>query len=155
MIIGYARASRSEDVSVLDEQVGKLKAAGAREVFCERRWADDDRKELERAIGHLRPEDVLAVTEPHRLARTPADFLVLEKELSGRDIGVLVLSVGGAQLDSRRPNGQHLLSLIGALLDWEQKTRTELHRERAIDRSSDKTSPTRQQRPGPRATAIR
>ena len=154
MIIGYARASRAEDLSVLDEQVRKLRAAGAREIFCERCWAEDDRNELEKAIRHLRPEDVLAVTEPHRLARTPADFLVLEKELGERDIGVLILSMAGGQLDSRRPNGQRLLSLIEDLLDWDQQTRAEVHRERIIDRSSGKASPTHQRRQRSRATAV-
>jgi hypothetical protein len=48
---------------------------------------------------------VLTVTKPDRLARSTAELLSIEADLSKRGIG-LVLSMGGERLDTRNPTSK-------------------------------------------------
>jgi len=49
----------------------------------------------------MREGDVLTVTKPDRLARSTAELLSIEADLSKRGIGLVVLSMGGERLDTR------------------------------------------------------
>jgi hypothetical protein len=50
---------------------------------------------LAECLAFLREGDVLTVTEPDRLARSTAELLSIEADLSKRGIGLVVLSMGG------------------------------------------------------------
>jgi Resolvase, N terminal domain len=45
---------------------------------------------------------VLTVTKPDRLARSTAELLSIEADLTKRGIGLVVLSMGGERLDTQR-----------------------------------------------------
>jgi DNA invertase Pin-like site-specific DNA recombinase len=47
-------------------------------------------------LACLRGGDVLMVTKPDRLARSTAELLAIEVDLSKRGVGLVVLSMGGA-----------------------------------------------------------
>ena len=46
---------------------------------------------------------MLTVTKPGRLARSAAELLSIEADLSKRGIGLVILSMGGERLDARNP----------------------------------------------------
>ena len=59
------------------------------------------RTKLAECLSFLRDDDVLTVTKPDRLARSTAELLAIEADLSKRGIGLVVLSMGGERLDTR------------------------------------------------------
>jgi Resolvase, N terminal domain len=61
---------------------------------------------LAECLAFLREGDVLTVTKPDRLARSTAELLAIEADLSKRGIGLVVLSMGGERLDTRNPTSK-------------------------------------------------
>jgi DNA invertase Pin-like site-specific DNA recombinase len=77
----------------------------------------------------MREGDALVVTKPDWLARSTADLLAIERDLSRRGIGLLVLSMGGERLDTRNPTSKLMLTILGGVATWERKITLERQRE--------------------------
>jgi hypothetical protein len=73
--------------------------------------------------------DALIVTKPDRLARSTADLLAIEADLSRRGIGLLVLSMDGERLDTRNPTSKLRLTILGGVATWEREIMLERQRE--------------------------
>jgi DNA invertase Pin-like site-specific DNA recombinase len=80
-------------------------------------------------LSFLRAGDVLAVTKPDRLARSTAELLAIEVDLSKRDIGMIVLSMGGERLDTRNPTSKLMLTILAGVATWEREIMLERQRE--------------------------
>ena len=98
MIVGYARTSTTDQAAGLAAQEHDLTAVGA-----ERISASPSGSSSPSASALLRDGDVLTVTKPGRLARSAAELLSIEADLSKRGIGLVILSMGGERLDARNP----------------------------------------------------
>lgn len=129
MIVGYARTSTTDQTAGLEAQERDLRAAGAERVFAEQRSSVAERPALAEAVAFLRPGDTLAVTKPDRLARSTADLLAIEADLSRRGIGLLVLSMGGTALDTRNPTSKLMLTILAGVAAWEREIMLERQRE--------------------------
>jgi DNA invertase Pin-like site-specific DNA recombinase len=103
MLVGYARTSTTDQQAGLEAQERDLRAAGAEKVFSEQVSSVAPRAALKACLEFLREGDALAVTRPDRLARSTAELLAIEADLSKREIGLVVLSMGGENLDTRNP----------------------------------------------------
>jgi hypothetical protein len=99
MNVGYARTSTTDQAAGLAAQERDLKAAGAERVFAEQVSSMAQRTKLADCLSFLRDGDVLTVTKPDRLARSTAELLAIEADLSRRGIGLVILSMGGERLD--------------------------------------------------------
>jgi DNA invertase Pin-like site-specific DNA recombinase len=106
MLVGYARTSTSDQTAGLDAQQRDLKAAGCERVFSEKVSSVSARAKLAECLGFLRQGDVLIVTKPDRLARSTAELLTIEADLSKRGVHLIVLSMGGERLDTRNPKAE-------------------------------------------------
>jgi DNA invertase Pin-like site-specific DNA recombinase len=89
-----------------------LKAAGAEKVFSEQASSVVQRTKLTECLAFLRDGDVLTVTKPDRLARSTAELLSIEADLTKRGIGLVVLSMGGERLDTRKPTSKLMLTIL-------------------------------------------
>ena len=98
MNVGYARTSTSDQTAGLAAQERDLTAAGAERIFGEQVSSTAKRVKLAECLAFLRDGDVLTVTKPDRLARSTAELLSIEADLSKRGIGLVVLSMGGERL---------------------------------------------------------
>jgi putative DNA-invertase from lambdoid prophage Rac len=76
-----------------------------------------DRPEFSRLYGMLAPGDVLTVPDLSRLGRDVIDVLTVARELDTRGIGLVVLSVGGAQIDTRTALGKFFLQIMAAIAE--------------------------------------
>jgi predicted site-specific integrase-resolvase len=94
MIIGYGRTSTFDQAAGLAAQERDLKAAGATKLFTEQVSSVAQRARLAECLAFLRDGDVLMVTKPDRLARSTAELLAIETDLSKRGVGLVVLSIG-------------------------------------------------------------
>jgi DNA invertase Pin-like site-specific DNA recombinase len=129
MIIGYARTSTRDQIAGLEAQQRDLKAAGAERLFSELVSSVAQRDKLQAAIDFAREGDALMVTKPDRLARSTAELLAIEAHLSKRNIGLVILSMGGERLDTRNPTSKLMLTILAGVATWEREIMLERQRE--------------------------
>src|SRR3954453_13960767 len=129
MIIGYGRTSTTDQAAGLESQERDLKAAGATKVFTEQVSSVAQRAKLTECLAFLREGDVLMVTKPDRLARSTAELLAIEADLSKRGVGLVVLSMGGERLDTRNPTSKLMLTILAGVATWEREIMLERQRE--------------------------
>lgn len=129
MIVGYGRTSTADQTAGLAGQDRDLKAAGAEKVFLEQVSSVAQRARLAECLTFLREGDVLMVTKPDRLARSTAELLAIESDLSTRKIGLVILSMGGERLDTRNPTSKLMLTILAGVATWEREIMLERQRE--------------------------
>jgi DNA invertase Pin-like site-specific DNA recombinase len=129
MLIGYARTSTTDQTAGIEAQERDLKAAGAERLFSEQVSSIGQRARLAECLAYLRDGDALVVTKPDRLARSTAELLTIEADLSKRGIGLIVLSMGGAVLDTRNPTSKLMLTILAGVATWEREIMLERQRE--------------------------
>jgi DNA invertase Pin-like site-specific DNA recombinase len=129
MLIGYGRTSTVEQSAGLASQERDLRAAGAEKVFSEQVSSMVQRGALKACLEFVREGDVVVVTKPDRLARSTAELLTIEADLSKRGIGLVILSMGGERLDTRNPTSKLMLTILAGVATWEREIMLERQRE--------------------------
>ena len=129
MLVGYARTSTTDQIAGLEAQERDLRAAGCEKVFSEQVSSVAARKALNEALAFLRAGDVLMVSRPDRLARNTAELLGIVEDLKARDIGLVILSMGGERLDTRNPTATLMLTILAGVAAWERSVMLERQRE--------------------------
>jgi DNA invertase Pin-like site-specific DNA recombinase len=129
MIVGYARTSTTDQTAGLAAQERDLIGAGAERIFSEQVSSVASRVVLTECLGFLRKGDALVVTKPDRLARSTAELLSIEADLSKRGVGLVVLSMGGERLDTRNPTSKLMLTILAGVATWEREIMLERQRE--------------------------
>ena len=129
MFIGYARTSTTEQEAGLEAQRRDLAAAGCERTFHEQVSSIGKRDQLEAAISFARQGDTLVVTKPDRLARSVADMLAIMARLEAKGVALRVLSMGGAEVDTNTPTGRMMLTMLGAVAEFERALMLERQRE--------------------------
>jgi DNA invertase Pin-like site-specific DNA recombinase len=113
-------------------------AAGAEKVFSEQASSVAQRTKLNECLAFLRDGDVLTVTKPDRLARTTAELLSIEADLTKRGIGLVVLSMGGEKVDTRKPTSKLMLTILAGVATWEREIMLERQREGIAKAAGDR-----------------
>ncbi|MEX2461301.1 MAG: recombinase family protein [Paenibacillaceae bacterium] len=117
MIIGYARVSTIDQS--LDMQEDALNKAGCERIFTEKAsGANDDRKELQRALDSLRIGDKFVVYKLDRLARSTKKLIEVYEQLS--KLGVELVSICDG-LDTTTPTGRAMFKMIGVIAELERE----------------------------------
>ena len=129
MIVGYARTSTSDQAAGLAAQERELTAVGAERLYSEQVSSVAQRSRLDDCLSFLRDGDLLVVTKPDRLARSTAELLAIEADLSKRGIGLVILSMGGERLDTRNPTSKLMLTILAGVATWEREIMLERQRE--------------------------
>lgn len=122
MLVGYARTSTAEQEAGLEAQRRDLSATGCTRLFIEQVSSVAHRAELIAALGFVREGDTLVCTKLDRLARSTADLLRLVEELDRKGVGLRILDFGGGQIDTKSPSGRMLLTMFGAMAQFERET---------------------------------
>lgn len=127
-IVGYARVSTADQN--LDRQTDQLTTAGARRIFTDTiTGSTRDRPGLEATLSYLRAGDTLTVVSMDRLARSLRDLHTLVDELTTSGVQVQFLQEGQTYSDDPSPSSQLLLSMLGAVAEFERS----IIRERQAD----------------------
>jgi DNA invertase Pin-like site-specific DNA recombinase len=128
-LVGYARTSTVEQEAGQISQERDLRVAGCVRVYAERVSSIAKRGQLAAALDYAREGDVLVVTKPDRLARSVADLLSITAHLEGKGVALRVLSMGGSDMDTRTPTGRLMLTMLGAVAEFERALMLERQRE--------------------------
>lgn len=119
--IGYARTSTEEQSAGLEDQICELGQFGCDYIYREQMsGAKAARPELQKALVDCQPGDALVVTKPDRLARNTLDLLTIQRDLSDRGVGLVVLSMGGGRVDTRDATGKMMFTMFAAFATFER-----------------------------------
>lgn len=126
MLIGYARTSTTDQEASFEAQQAELKAAGCGRIYREQVSAvAKERPQLEKAIDHLRPGDALVVTKLDRLARSVEHMLAVVRRIEESEASLRILGLG---LDTGTPTGRLMLTMLGAVAEFERALMLERQR---------------------------
>lgn len=126
MLIGYARTSTVEQVAGFDAQVSALNTEGCERVYREQVSSVAERKELDDAINFARSGDTFVVTKLDRLARNTQHLLEIVQRLESKGVALKVLNLG---LDTSTPTGKLMLTMLGAVGQFEREIMLERQKE--------------------------
>lgn len=122
VIAGSARVSsreQSENSYALDQQIARLKAAGATEIFADvASGSKKSRQEFQRLIERIKAETIQEViaTRIDRIARSLPrlrEFAALCMEYG------VNLKILDQQIDLSTPHGKLMFNLLGSVAEWE------------------------------------
>ncbi len=130
MLIGYGRTSTLDQEAGLEAQESNLRTAGCEKLFIEQVSSVGKRQQLEAALDYVREGDILVVTKLDRLARSVTDLLTIVGRLEAKKVALRVLAMSGGQtLDTSTAIGKLMLSVIGAVGQFEREMMLERQRD--------------------------
>lgn len=129
MLIGYARTSTTDQSAGFDAQRDALTRAGCQKTFSEQVSAIGKRTQLEAALEWCRESDTLVVTKLDRLARSTTHLLALIEHLEKKGVSLRILDFAGSIIDSKSPQGRLMLTLFGAIAEFERALMLERQRD--------------------------
>lgn len=130
MLVGYARTSTTEQVAGLEAQKRDLAATGCTEkMFTEQVSSVAQRAQLAAALDFVREGDTLVVTRLDRLARSTADLLAIIDTLERKGVALRILDFGGQAVDTKSPSGKLIVTMFGAVAQFERELLLQRQRE--------------------------
>ena len=129
MLVGLARTSTVEQEAGLEAQVRDLKAYGCDEIYQEQVSSVGERIQLDAAIKSLRQGDKLVVTKLDRLARSVRHLGDLLETLEAKGAGLVILSMGGQQVDTTTATGKMMLNVMASVAQFEREMMLERQKE--------------------------
>jgi DNA invertase Pin-like site-specific DNA recombinase len=126
MIVGYARTSTVDQVAGFEAQLRDLAAAGCEKIFQEQVSSVAERIQLQAALEYVREGDIFVVAKLDRLARSVADLMSILQALERKRVGVRILNLG---MDTQTPTGKLMLTVLGAVAQFEREMMLERQRE--------------------------
>lgn len=116
-IVGYVRVSTTDQ-----NPARQLEAIGTVDrLFSEKISArTTDRPQLQAMLSYVRSGDLVRVKSPDRLARSTTDLLTLVNDLKDKDVQIQFIDQPALNTDS--PQGEFMLTILGAVAHLERAT---------------------------------
>jgi DNA invertase Pin-like site-specific DNA recombinase len=124
--VGYARTSTVEQKAGFEAQLRELQAAGCEKVFREQVSSVGQRLQLEAVLDFIREGDTLVVSKLDRLARSTQHLLGIVDRVKAKRAHLQILDLG---MDTSTATGKLLLTVIGAIGQFERELMLERQRE--------------------------
>lgn len=126
VLIGYARTSTIEQVAGFEDQKTKLVNAGCIEFYSEQiSSVAKERPEFDAMLRFARRGDTIVATKIDRLARNASSLLRLVELLGEKQVALRILD---PEIDTLKPMGKFLLTLLGGLAEMERTQMLERQR---------------------------
>lgn len=123
--IAYIRVSSIEQNE--ERQLESMKPYNIDKLFIEKASAKDTKRpELQTMLGYVREEDTIYIKDFSRLARSTKDLLELVETLEKKKVKLVSLK---ENLDTNTPTGKLMLTLIGAIYEFERANLLERQKE--------------------------
>jgi DNA invertase Pin-like site-specific DNA recombinase len=123
--VGYGRVS-TDDQS-LDVQMEQLREAGCTKIFAEKiSGAVERRPQLDALLDYVREDDAVVVCKLDRIARNTSHLLDIVDQLDKKQVAFRVLNIN---LDTGTPTGRLMLTMLGAIGEFERGLMLERQRD--------------------------
>ena len=123
MLIGYMRVSKADGSQSAQLQRDALIAAGVNQADLYEDQASgkrEDRPGLVACLKALRPGDTLVVWKLDRLGRDLRHLINTVHDMTGRGVGLKVLTGNGASIDTTTAAGKLVFGIFAALAEFER-----------------------------------
>ena len=125
MILGYVRVSTVEQNE--SRQMVTMEKYNVEKIFQEKVSAKDtNRPQLQELLDYAREGDTIIIHDFSRLARSTKDLLEIVELLEGK--GITLIS-SKENIDTSTPTGKLMLTMIGAINEFERTNMLERQRE--------------------------
>lgn len=125
MIVGYVRVSTIEQNE--SRQLITMEKYNVEKVFSEKVSAKDtNRDELNKMLEFVREGDTIVIHDFSRLARSTKDLLYIVEILEDKKVNLISAK---ENIDSSTPTGKLMLTMIGAINEFERTNMLERQRE--------------------------
>ena len=125
MILGYVRVSTVEQNE--SRQMVTMEKYNVEKIFQEKVSAKDtNRPQLQELLDYAREGDTIIIHDFSRLARSTKDLLEIVELLEGK--GITLISAK-ENIDTSTPTGKLMLTMIGAINEFERTNMLERQRE--------------------------
>ena len=123
--VGYIRVSTIDQNEA--RQLEAFKDFGLYKIFVEKiSTREPNRPILRQMLEYVRAGDIVYVKDFSRLARSTKDLLDITEEISRKGVKIISLK---ENLDTDTPTGKLMLTLIGAIYEFERENMLERQRE--------------------------
>jgi DNA invertase Pin-like site-specific DNA recombinase len=110
-------------------QLRDLKAIGCEKIYKEKVSSVAERKQLDEVLSYVRAGDTLIVCKLDRLARSTKHLLQIIDTLDGKGVALRILDFGGSSVDTSSATGRLMLTMFGAMAEFERALMLERQRE--------------------------
>ena len=125
MIVGYVRVSTVEQNG--SRQLITMEKYNVEKIFSEKVSAKDtNREELNKMLEFVREGDTIVIHDFSRLARSTKDLLHIVELLEDKKVNLISAK---ENIDSSTPTGKLMLTMIGAINEFERTNMLERQRE--------------------------
>lgn len=125
MIIGYVRVSSVDQNEA--RQLVTMEKYNVGKIFSEKVSAKDtNRPQLKELLDYVREGDTVVVHDFSRLARSTKDLLEIVELLESKNVNLISSK---ESIDSSTPTGKLMLTMIGAINEFERTNMLERQRE--------------------------
>lgn len=125
MLIGYVRVSTIEQNE--GRQLETMKKYNVEKIFSEKISAKDtNRPKLNDMLDFAREGDIIVIHDFSRLARSTKDLLNIVDILEGKNVTLISAK---ENIDTATPTGKLMLTMIGAINEFERTNLLERQRE--------------------------
>lgn len=125
MIVGYVRVSTIEQNE--SRQLVTMEKYNVEKLFQEKVSAKDiNRQELNKMLDFVREGDSIVIHDFSRLARSTKDLLHIMELLESKGVNLISTK---ENIDSSTPTGKLMLTMIGAINEFERTNMLERQRE--------------------------
>ena len=125
MKIGYVRVSALDQNE--ERQLVTMKKHEVEKIFIEKMSAKNkDRPKLQEMLDYVRDGDTIIIHDLSRLARNTKDLLEIVEYLNQKEVNLIS---NKEHIDSSTPMGKLMLTMIGAIYEFERANLLERQRE--------------------------
>lgn len=139
MILGYARASTVEQAASVEQQMERLKAAGAEKIWSDLGVSGGTmyRGEFQKMLEQARTGDVILVSKLDRFGRTVRGIVELVDDLTSR--GIALRTLDGIDTSDENPSSRFFLQIMASFAELERSMTRLRTKEAAAARRDPKT----------------